>query len=194
MHAFVNLTGEAIEYLTSIEMISLFVCLIALVLIVSFFLISLSFRFTANIIQMYSFLQRSLLNALVGDSESSSTTVDQVRETDATVDPEIVDLPDAVTETEEETVEQAESALTVESVQETSSTATESSGDTEIDFEIVTHENSPILKEMAEFDLSNGSGTVEAENERNEATDKFTRPLQTSKSLSELELKRQRLR
>lgn len=143
---------------------------------------------------MYSFLQRSLFSALVGDSEPSSTTVDQVRETDATVDPENVDHPDAVTEIEEETVEQAESALTVESVQETSSTATESSGDIDIDFEIITHENNPIEKEMAEYELSSGSGTVEAENERNEATDKFTRPLQTSKSLTELELKRQRLR
>lgn len=116
------------------------------------------------------------------------------------MDTENVNNPDIVTEIDtdiEQHIEHIDSALTVESVQETSSTATESSGDTDIDFEIVTHEQHCLDKDntdMAEYENNNGNNVTETESERNEATDQFTKPLQASKSLTDLELRRQRLR
>lgn len=144
------------------------------------------------------YLQRSIYKALIGESQTENgNTIDQAQTPNITVDTENINHPDIVTETEIENTEHSDSALIVESVQETSSTATESSGDTDIDFEIVTHEQHCLDKEqneMAEYENNNGNNVTETESESNEATDQFTKPLQASKSLTDLELKRRRLR
>lgn len=140
---------------------------------------------------MWSFLQRTLLQALALSDSSSSTDndTDDSKSSEVAAAPAEEEKPNTevtVTVTESKAVPQK--LFTVDSPNETSS-----SGSTENDFEIVSNENSPIASPtiMAEHteQLNFGLG------DEIEDTDKFTKNL-NPKGVSEMELreKRQRLR
>lgn len=141
---------------------------------------------------MWSFLQRTILQALTlsGSSSSIDNDNDETKISEIAVGPAEEEKPNTdvtVTVTESEAV--PKKIFTVDSPNETSS-----SGSTENDFEIVSNESSPIASPttiMAEHteQLNFGLG------DEIEDTDKFTKNL-NPKGVSEMELreKRQRLR
>lgn len=140
-----------------------------------------------NNIQMFPFLQRSVFKSLTGDHNENK----QIEEAEKI---------DESSNADSTTISEVETNDTISSTEKSERTSESSEGYTDSDFEIVSHENTTLSdttmadQENNNVAVENGNGLSEAD--RHEDTDKFPNQEAAAppKTMSELELKRLRLR